>query len=324
VNAYSTYLRVIGAAAVVIVAAIFLAGLRPAVTGADAPARLFEVQPGDGFFAVAQRLADTKLIRSKISFEIFAFATGAADKLQVGTYQLAPTMSAPTIVRALANGIGRETTVRIPDGASVYQVDALLADAGVIDPGSLIAFAATDPSVEGRLTPDTYQFFMGASIAELVDKFEGNFNTKIMPILDRDATHAKEDLILASLVEKEVPGERDRRIVAGILKKRLAAGMPLQIDATVCYAKQIKAQALVACYPLSPFDFAINSPYNTYLHGGLPKGPIGSPGAGAVEAVLASLPSPYWYYLSDPATNRTIFSATLDEHTANRVKYLER
>jgi UPF0755 protein len=129
--------------------------------------------------------------------------------------------------------------------------------------------------------------------------------------------------VLASLVEREVPLAEDQRRVAGILEKRLAVGMPLQVDATICHIKKIRAGSSVGCYPLSPLDFAVDSPYNTYLHMGLPPQPIGNPGIQAIMAVLDPLPSRYWYYLSDPATGKTVWSETLDEQEANRVKYLK-
>ena len=106
------------------------------------------------------------------------------------------------------------------------------------------------------------------------------------------------------------------------MKKRLAAGMKLDIDATICYLKKIlKGQS--SCYPLSPEDFKIESPYNTYLHIGLPPGSIGSPNISAISATMNSITSPYWYYLNDPKTGKTIFAKTLDEQNANRRIYLK-
>ena len=106
--------------------------------------------------------------------------------------------------------------------------------------------------------------------------------------------------------------------------------MPLDVDATVCYAKLLENQAsrpaasqvAQACYPLTALDFKIDSPYNTYLYRGLPPGPIGNPGVSAIMAAIHPVVSPYWYYLSDPKTGKTIFAKTLDEQTQNRVKYL--
>jgi UPF0755 protein len=140
--------------------------------------------------------------------------------------------------------------------------------------------------------------------------------------LDRDAGNFSRNLILASLLEREVSDFKDRQIVAGILLKRLGVGMPLQVDATICYIKKSEGQE--DCYPLQPADFKKDSPYNTYVNRGLPAGPIGNPGRAAIEAAMSPQKSAYWYYLSDPETGKTIFSETLDTHAANRVKYLNR
>ena len=121
-----------------------------------------------------------------------------------------------------------------------------------------------------------------------------------------------------------MPDQNDQEIVAGIILKRLAEGIPLDIDATVCYAKLLgRPTSTAQACSLSPLDFKIESPYNTYLYKGLPPGPIGNPGTSAITAALHPQSSPYLYYLSDPATGKTIFAKTLDEQNQNRVKYLE-
>jgi UPF0755 protein len=93
----------------------------------------------------------------------------------------------------------------------------------------------------------------------------------------------------------------------------------LQVDATICY---IKAQQGQGCLPIMKSDKTIDSPYNTYLYRGLPTGPIGSPGSSALSAAANPATSSYWYYISDPKTDETIFARTLDEHNQNIVKYL--
>jgi UPF0755 protein len=214
--------------------------------------------------------------------------------------------------------------VRVPEGASVYQVDQILAEAGVLPAGTFLLFSRTLSSeVEGHLFPDTYRFYKNSSPGEVLKKMRDNFAAKAQPILDRDRPHIRENLILASILEKEVPEYEDRQIVAGIMQKRLEADMLLQADATLCYMKYEKAGAFVPCTPITSADLKTKSPYNTYLSKGLPPGPIGSPGLEAIKAAQDPKESPYWYYLSDPKTGKTIFSKTLDEHTRNRVKYLQ-
>lgn len=146
-----------------------------------------------------------------------------------------------------------------------------------------------------------------------------NFKLKVLPFFENNPGLLK-TVNLASLLEKEIPDYSERQIAAGILLKRLKAGMPLQVDAALVYIKC--GGKFLNCPALKEEDYKIDLPYNTYLYGGLPKGPICNPGLGAIKAVLSPQQSDYWYYLSDPKTKKTIFSKTLDEHNRNRTKYL--
>ena len=134
---------------------------------------------------------------------------------------------------------------------------------------------------------------------------------------------------MASLLEKEVISYRDKQMVAGILYKRLKAGMPLQIDSTVLYAQTLKLYRVEKQpatkrdhNPVSVKDTKIDSPYNTYKHKGLPPGPICNPGLKSIKAALNPVKTGYWYYLST-AEGKTIFSKTYEEHLKNKKKYLE-
>lgn len=293
---------------------ILILALRPA--SADSEPLEFKVFAGDGFSEIAERLKEKEIIRSAFAFRIFAFISGAALRLKPGDYLLSSASSTSEIISELVAGQRREVEVRIPDGASVYLIDKILSDAGVLPEGKFLEYVLSLPEIaEGKLFPDTYRFFQGSSPEEVFRKMNDNFRQRGLPEDDI--------LILASLLEKEVPDSNERRIVAGILKKRLAAGIPLQVDATICYLKQRLSGRYVPCYPLSEADFKIDSPYNTYLVRGLPPGPIGSPGLDAIQAAMEPVDSPYWFYLSDPETNKTIFAKTFEEHATNRVKYLK-
>lgn len=321
-------------AAIVVVLAclalgLFFYELRPVNTG-DTATLVFEVKPGDSFRTIADNLYDDKLIRSPEAFDLFALLGGRALALKPGFYHLDPAMGAARIVSILVSGSTTEVTVTIPEGSNLYAVDAILSAALVIHPGDLIGFHADGP-LEGKLFPDTYQFSTNSTASDVVNELVGNFNAKAAPLLAADSQNVQRDLILASILEKEVPDQTDQEIVAGILLKRLAAGMPLDVDATVCYAKLLASVASSSnqspsnqvCQSLTALDFKIDSPYNTYLYRGLPPGPIGNPGVSAITAAIHPVSSPYWYYLSDPKTGKTIFAKTLDEQTQNRVKYLE-
>jgi len=316
-------------AAVSVVALICLGAVwlaveaRPAASG-TAVTKVFEIAAGDSFRDIANRLSADGVVRSATAFKLLAVLSGEAGKLKPGVYELTPAVSSREILAQLVSGSRREVAVTIPEDSSIYEIDKILSDAGVIKVGSLIK-ATSSREAEGKLFPDTYKFFTNSSVDEVLNKFSEDFYSKAAPLLQKYGSgDAERILISASLLEKEVPEPEDERIVAGILEKRLKAGIPLQLDATICYVKQSRAYPNGSnCYPLTPLDFRLDSPYNTYLHTGLPPGPIGNPGIEAINAALNPKSSPYWYYLSDPATKKTVFSKTLDEQEQNKIKYLK-
>ncbi len=302
------------------------AGLAPAAGKGEAVANVtVQIAPHESFSNIVSALAENHLLRSRLTFEIAAVLSGVAFHVPSGTYVLSPAMSVSAILRELSRG-APTVTVTIPEGSNIYEIDRTLANAGVIARGDLVNFAS-DGDLEGKLFPDTYQFFEGSDATSVVQKFLNNFNDKAAPLLAADPAHAEENLTLASLVQEEAPDPRDESIIAGIIKKRLAAGMRLQIDATVCYAKQITLPSeVVDCAGLTHGDFTATSPYrsayNTYLFSSLPPGPIDNPGIVAIAAALHPISSAYWYYLSDPATGNIIYAATLAGQEANIKKYL--
>ncbi len=303
--------------AVFMSAFLFFWNLRPVSSGSVL--KIFQISRGEGFSDIVGRLDTEKLIRSKAVFKIYSIATGSAGQIKPGIYELSGGSSTPEIIGLLTESSG-EIEVRVSDGASVQDIDILLSGKKVLPAGFLVSFAEKN-GIEGKLYPDTYKFSEHSFAEAVAAKFTENFRAKAEPLLNKDPINYRKNLILASLLQKEISGENDSKIVAGIMKKRLASGMKLDIDATICYLKKIlKGQP--NCYPLAPEDFKIESQYNTYLYTDLPPGPIGSPNASAISATINSLASPYWYYLSDPKTGKTIFAKTLDEQSANRRIYL--
>lgn len=316
---------------IIVAVAYFFYGLQPTFR-ADAVPVAFTVSRGEGFRDIAGRLSDAGLIRSLSVFKIYSFLTGTVQKFQPGIYELDSTMSVRGIVRTLTEPGGNEVEVTVPEGATVRDVDLMLARAGVLSEGALLEvrsqdfamqypFLADAPSMEGFFFPDTYRFERGAAVAAVAERFLDAFREKAWPMLEgrRNWYGA---LTLASILEREVPEFEDRRLVAGLLMKRLDKGMLLQVDAALSYAK-CNGRFLECVDPgVRRADLGIASPYNTYRRPGLTPTPIANPGVLAVRAATEPLQSPYWYYLSAEETKKTIFSKTLDEHNANRGKYL--
>lgn len=313
---------------IILLCGYFFYVLSPVNAQKNVATTVFEIRSGEGFREVGNDLFRAGFVRSAFAFDTFLFFLGRMAQLKPGEYQLNQAMSTLAIADELTNNVESEITVTIPEGSNLYEVDGILSRALIIHPGDLIDFH-DDGNLEGRLFPDTYHFFTGTDVHTVVQKFFDDWDAKAEPILGVDESRCavnaacEKNLILASIVEKEVPDPEDQKIVAGILLKRLAENMYLDLDATICYAKRVSDPFLGAgCYPLTPLDFKIDSPYNTYSHKGLPPTPIGNPGASAISAARNPESSLYWYYLSDPKTKKTIFAKTLEEQNRNRQLYL--
>lgn len=201
--------------------------------------------------------------------------------------------------------------VTIREGLTAVEISELLQSEGILKENETLP-----QELDGYLFPDTYEFFIPSLPEVVVKKMSDNFTKKVLPVVP-EKFNLNEILTKASLIEEEVPSELDREIVAGIIEKRLAVGERLHIDSTICY---IKPQP---CHPITAEDLNIDSHYNTYLYRGLPPGPISNPGLGAIYAAMNPKKSEYWFYISDPKTNKTIFAKTLEEQTANIHKYLK-
>ncbi|RMD65509.1 endolytic transglycosylase MltG [Candidatus Parcubacteria bacterium] len=284
------------------------------------------VWEGDSLHKVAAMLQKEGLIRSQWLFAWYARRTHR-DFVRPGRYRIPRGLDADALLALLGQGARKKATVRIPRGAPIFEIDALLAAQHIIRPGSLVALQKEE-ELEGRLFPGSYTFLTESSARAVAARLVRNFNAHTGKLLGSLSKEARERVItIASILEKEVHGFEEMRTVAGIIEKRLAHRMPLQMDATICYIKHQQAflggKKIASCAPILLVDLKLKSPYNTYLNRGLPPGPIGNPGISAIRAALAPKPSPHWYYLSDPATGRTVFSKTFNEHKSNKRKFLQ-
>lgn len=296
------------------------------------------VDRGDGLTEIAEKLKESGLITSIGFFKIYSFLTGAAHRFQPGIYTFTDTDTFLKIIRALKNP-PQQVQVVVTEGLTMRDIDEKVTEAGILKKGELIAYlnsnafnevrrkywfastGETKRSIEGFLFPDTYKFSPGSTAAVVAIAMLDNFQLKAAPLLSGKSNWYT-IIILASLLEKEVSLNADRAIVSGILHKRLARNMLLQVDATVTYLKCGGEYAVCAFRQLQKSDFKIDSPYNSYLYKGLPPTPIANPGLEALRAALAPKASPYLFYLSDPKTGATIFARDLDEQSRNRFRYL--
>ncbi len=296
--------------------------LEPVVPGSSEKQE-FVINIGQGFKEIAAALQQQGLIKSAWWFKIYSLLVGRAQQFKPGHYQLSPALSSVELVEILMRG-PEDVTVIIQEGGTLVDIDHQLSQLGIIKAGELIEFnrlrqLAGEKSLEGFLFPDTYKLAAASPISRVVTKFLDNFQEKAGEI-------KYQDLILASLLEKEAAHPQDRLLASGILTKRLQLGMLLQVDAANVY---IKCQGAYLTCPdeqrqLTRADLKSDSPYNTYRLKGLPPTPIANPGKEAIVAALNPQSSKYFYYISNPQTGRLIFSQDLDEHNGNRYKYLIR
>lgn len=294
-------------------------------------AKKITISQGFGSRAIGALLKQEGVIRSKWAFVTYVSLRGEASSLKPGTYSFTP-LSIRRIASTLIRGDTDELSLTIPEGWNIIDIGRLL-DAKGMDGAAFIAFATSDtgrdePPIhgfEGYLFPDTYRVVKSAPIEDLIIKMRENLEKKFTPEL-HEAVRLQnktvfEIITMASLIENEVVSDEDRAIVSGILWKRLAIGMPLQVDATIAYIKKVQGIMNSTNGKISREDTKINSPYNTYRYRGLPAGPIGNPGLSAITSAVYPKSSPFLYYLSTPK-GQTIFSKTLEEHNVAKAKYL--
>ncbi|MDP2638569.1 MAG: endolytic transglycosylase MltG [Candidatus Azambacteria bacterium] len=292
--------------------------------------QVFKIEKGDSAGAVAQNLKNAGLIKNSFVFQMYVFLSLDQYSLKPGEYKLSSKMPIRDIGDTLVFGETNEVRITIPEGFNLKQIEERLVNAGLVKQNDLINFQFSkiippilsdkpnSASLEGYLFPDTYRFFKDAALPDIVSKMIGNLDNKLTPDLKtaiNSSSHSTyEILTMASLIEKEISKETDRPAVAGLLWKRLAKGMPLQVDATLVY--------ITGRNEIYETDKKINSPYNTYLYKGLPEGPIANPGLSAIKSAIFPQDNPYLYYLS-AKDGATIFSKTLEEHNQNRAIYLK-
>lgn len=296
----------------------------------SAEIKIFKIEKGQSAKTIADNLVKAGLIENSFTFRLYVFFALSQYALKSGEYEFSPAMSIREIADAIIFGGTNEVLITIPEGFSLKQTEERLIAAKLVKPGEVVNYKFTEKippilsdkpklaSLEGYLFPDTYRFFKDALLSDIVSKMVANFDDKMTPDLEMAISQSKYNLYqmitMASLIEKEVKGDADREIISGILWKRLKAGIPLQVDATLVYITGRKE--------ISDTDKKINSPYNTYFYRGLPKGPIANPGLSAIRAAIFPKASPYWYYLS-AKDGATIFSKTLEEHNRNKAIYLK-
>ena len=277
------------------------------------------VKKGTYMSQAADILAKQGVIKSPLLFKAYVVLLTGHRQVQAGDYLFDSPQSALRVAYRTAYGIQGLPKIRVTffEGMTVKDMGTILKRA--IPQFDLQTFLALAKPEEGYLFPDTYFFYENTTPADVVNQLRSTFIDKTKPLLlDIQAfgKSASDIVTMASIVEREATSTTDRRIIAGILWKRIRSGMPLQVDPTFYYILGKDSASLTLS------DLAVDSPYNLYKHTGLPPTPIDNPGLNAILDTVNPTATDYFFYLSDK-NGRMHYAATLDGHTANANKYIE-
>jgi len=280
-----------------------------------------KVERGEPLSSVIRKLKEAKVISNKTLFSLWATLTAREKKIHWGLYRFDPPIAPAEILDRMVHGRGVFRRVMIPEGLTVNQTAAVLAQAGIVDqeqfleraedPALLKSLHLEETGIEGYLFPDTYYFVPFVTekdiLVTMVERFRKAFTQAASQQSEDFGLTLHEVVTLASLVEKESGLEAERPLISAVFHNRLRSNMPLQSDPTVIYGiKNFSGN-------LTRKDLQTPSAHNTYLIQGLPPTPICNPGLSALRAALNPATVPYLYFVSKNDGSH-FFSVTMAEH----------
>ena len=279
-----------------------------------------EIEPGSSSTRIARQLEAAGIVRSQFAFDLYRWVRKG--KLKAGEYRFDHPAPLTEVYDRIARGDVYTVAVTVPEGATIFEVAARLEQAGIgtreefLDQqGQLSGLVADfDPkakSLEGYLFPDTYRFPRRATSRQVAAAMVRQFRLEAAQIGLKENVH--EVVTLASLVERETALDAEKPLVASVFQNRLAKHMPLMTDPSVIYGLELEKQWRGTIYAS---DLKRNTPYNTYLHAGLPPGPVANPGLPSLRAAMNPAQSNYLYFVAAGANpqGKSLFSETLEEH----------
>ena len=289
-------------------------------------ARLVTIAPGSSVDRIAEELHQKGIIRSRFAFDLVARVQHGT--LKAGVYRFDHPAPMLNVYQRMRDGDVYTIALTIPEGYNIFDIAAAVAKAGL---GSRYAFLSAEeqdtalirdfnpnaPSLEGYLFPDTYRLAPNMPAEQILGEMVAHFRHEAQAL--GLTSNIPATVILASLVERETPVGTDRPLVASVFNNRLTQGMPLDTDPSIIYAALLEKRYHGTIYAS---DLKAQSPYNTYLHAGLPPGPICNPGIPSLEAAMHPAQTNYLYFVSDPQNHgHSLFAATLEQHQKNVAAY---
>jgi UPF0755 protein len=291
--------------------------------------RQFFVSKGEVFSTVVDSLESQGLIRRKWLFLLVSRILGGTDRIQVGKYVFASGVSNLDLFLSLRYGRGTALiSVTIPEGWRSGQQAHLFARtlgtdsarfAGLVHSQSFIrSLGLEDTTLEGYLLPDTYSFYWQQGeeevIRKMVEQFWKFYSDSLVERQQAIGWTTKQVLTLASIVEGEAVQDDERAVIAGVYMNRLRRGMKLEADPTVQFIVNARPRRLFYT------DLKIDNPYNTYIHAGLPPGPVNNPGRASILAVLFSVHHNYIFFVANGRGGHW-FASSYSEHLRNVRQY---
>jgi UPF0755 protein len=283
------------------------------------------LHPGYSTRRIAAELRAAGVIRSTTAFIVW-HRLHHKHSLKAGEYLFDKTATSIDIHERLVRGDVFVHTVVIPEGFNMFEVAQAIQDAGLGTSQDFLKVATSDTALiadlapdattlEGYLFPNTYEFTRTQTMEEMAAAMVKQFRQVAREIgLNSDV---QKTVTLASIIEKETAAPEERPLVASVYANRLAKNIPLQADPSVIYAEMLQGAYTGA---LHHADMQFRSDYNTYVHAGLPPGPIGNPGKTSLEAAMHPADTPYLYFVSDGNSHHR-FARSLDEHNRNVAAY---
>ncbi len=281
-------------------------------------AKMVRIRSGMNLEEITELLAEEGVVRSARVTEVLARLRGVGTQIEAGDYFFSEPISAWEVTSRLLESEKGIDLVRVtlPEGLTANQKAHLISSRLPEVDRSLLA--QKGQKYEGYLFPDTYYFSPFSDEAEILEIMLDNFKNRIEPLeeeIERSERTLEEIVIMASMLELEARTTESRRMISGLLWKRLDDGMLLQVDAVFPYIIGKNT------FEVTLEDLRYDSPYNTYRYPGLPAGAIANPGLDSIKAALRPIESPYWYYLSDMEGNMH-YTITHEDHVRNKHKYL--
>lgn len=286
---------------------------------------------------IANILEEKSVIDSAFKFKLLSKIKGYDGKFKSGEYSFNKSMKPSEIATVIIKGIDNRNTFTIPEGFSIYKIGKRLEEKGIctqsefeneLENGSFdYSFLHNDISgierYEGYLYPDTYSFSKHTTAHDIIkaclDNFEKKYNNEIKRnLMKKPGKSLKEIMTVASIVEREAVKSDERPLVAGVIYNRLEKNMKLQMCSTVQYL--LKEDKPV----LSIEDTEISSDYNTYIHEGLPPGPICNPGMASIKAAANPEKTKYIYFVVSSKLDGSMeYSSDYDKFLKDKEKYYD-